>query len=242
MLLMIIVLFGCDQAAEIPEAKIAEPNYSKSGMILEAIDVETYTYMRLDMQGNEVWIASNPVNVSEGDVVKFSNAMLMKDFHSKVLGRNFESILFVTGVELVGATDEVSLGQVDSSNVVDPHEGLNIQAKANQQLADLAPIDVQPLEGGSTIATIFADHEQLEGKEVSLRAKVVKFSPNILGKNWITLQDGTGTATSNSLVVTSSESVNVGDELIVKGLIRINVDIGAGYTYQVILEESSFEQ
>ena len=75
-----------------------------------------------------------------------------------------------------------------------------------------------------------------------MRAKVVKFSPNILGKNWVTLEDGTGTAPNNKLVVTSSWSVAVGDEVVVKGKVKNNVDIGAGYTYEVLLEEASFSQ
>jgi hypothetical protein len=75
-----------------------------------------------------------------------------------------------------------------------------------------------------------------------LRAQVVKFSANILGENWITLQDGKGTATDDKLVVTSSETVDVGDELIVQGLAKTNVDIGACYNYKVLLEEASFSQ
>ena len=73
-----------------------------------------------------------------------------------------------------------------------------------------------------------------------MRAKVMKFSENILGKNWITLQDGTGVAPENKLVVTSSEIAAVGDALVVKGLVKSNIDIGAGYTYKVLLEEASF--
>ena len=70
----------------------------------------------------------------------------------------------------------------------------------------------------------------------------MKFSENILGMNWITLQDGTGIAPENKLVVTSSEVAEVGDEVVVKGLVKNNVDIGAGYTYKVLLEDASFSR
>lgn len=103
-------------------------------------------------------------------------------------------------------------------------------------------IAVQALEGGMAIAAIFAEHEQFEAQEVSLRAKVIKFSPNVLGKNWVTLQDGTGTAPDDKLVVTSSETVKIGDEVIVKGKVKSNVDIGAGYAYKVLLEEAVFSR
>jgi hypothetical protein len=48
--------------------------------------------------------------------------------------------------------------------------------------------------------------------------------------------------THNKLVVTSSETVAVGDEVIVKGLVKTNVDIGAGYNYKVLLEEAGFSR
>jgi hypothetical protein len=75
-----------------------------------------------------------------------------------------------------------------------------------------------------------------------LRAQVVKFSAHILGKNWITWQDGKVTAPDDKLVVTSSEIVAVGDEPIVKGLAKTNADIGEGNNYKVLLEEASFNK
>jgi hypothetical protein len=170
--------------------------------------------------------------------------MLMKDFHSKVLDRTFENILFVSRVEVAGAgtPDKTSSGQTASPHSSGQYGDLTAQDATGQESVAPEPINVVPLENGMTIATIFAEHEQIEGQIVSLRAKVVKFSPNILGKNWFTLKDGTGVAPDDSLVVTSMETVAVGDVVIVKGSIKSNVDIGAGYAYKVLLEEASFEQ
>ena len=238
--LIMFVLYGCDQSTEVPEEPIPGVNsVSQTGTVLETIDVETYTYLRLDMQGNEVWIASTPVWVSEGDVVGFSDSIVMKDFHSEFLDRTFSEILFVSNVELVGVA-ATSAGQGISSQTSDPHKNLSAEVMKKSDSIVQGPIDVQPLEGGMTIASIFAEHEQIEGQEVSLRAKVIKFSPKVLGKNWITLQDGTGTAPDDKLVVTSSESVEIGDEVVVRGKIKSNVDIGAGYSYKVLLETASF--
>ena len=70
----------------------------------------------------------------------------------------------------------------------------------------------------------------------------MKVSLNIVGKNWITLQDGTGTAPDNRLIATSSEVVSVGDLVTVKGVVHTNVDLGSGYTYSVLLEEATFSR
>ena len=242
-LLLILGLYACDQTVETPAQTVVENTQANTGVVLETISVESYTYSRLDMGGNEIWIASTPIQASVGDTVRFSGDMLMKDFHSKELDRTFSEVLFVNAAQPVagGASNTVAAHTV-APQVNDPHQGMNIQPKTNTGSASDEPISVQALEGGMTIASIFEEYEQLEGQEVSLRAKVTKFSPNILGSNWITLQDGTGTAPDNSLVVTTSETVEIGVELIVKGRVKSNVDIGAGYSYKVLLEEASFIQ
>ena len=243
LLLLIIGLYGCEQAVEAPVETVVEVIQPNTGVVLETIAVESYTYSRLDMGGNEVWIASTPIQVSVGDAIRFSGEMVMNDFHSKELDRTFSEVLFVsTAAPVAAGVSNTSVGQPASPQVTDPHQGMNIPAKTSAGPAVQEPINVQALEGGMTIATIFAEHEQLEGQEVSLRAKVTKFSPNILGKNWITLQDGTGTEPDNALVVTTTETAAVGDELIIKGRVKNNVDIGAGYNYKVMLEEASFSQ
>lgn len=238
LLLLVFALFGFDK----PAHASSEVPPEQTGLVLEAFNVGSYTYMRLDMHGNEVWVACPPVELKEGDEVGFSGAMMMQDFHSKSLDRTFDKILFASGVRLVSASGKHPSVPEVSPNAANPHTGLTSTTAKSPAPKAPEPIDVKQLEGGTTIAKLFAERESLEGQEVSLRSQVVKFSPNILGKNWIRLQDGTGTAPNNELTVTSSETVEIGDELIVKGWVRSNVDIGAGYTYKVLLEEASFSQ
>ncbi|MCX7098797.1 MAG: hypothetical protein NTV43_12925 [Methylococcales bacterium] len=68
--------------------------------VLDVIDVAQYTYLEVK-QGNESrWLAAPSVAVKKGDIVRFDNGMLMKDFHSSSLDRTFPSIYFVSSVEL----------------------------------------------------------------------------------------------------------------------------------------------
>jgi len=249
LLLTVLLLAACDQTAETPQKTTPANEQYSVGTVLETIDVDSYTYLRLDQQGKEVWLASNPVWVKKGDVVKYSDPALMKDFHSKTLNRTFPYILFVNNVELVNPDDPIAAkaqapqsaapppqAATPPSQVANPHA--NAKSAVSMTVED---VDVKPLAGGKTIAEIFADAKKLEGQEVSLRAKVVKYSPNIMGKNWITLADGTGEPPDNKLVVTSKWTVSVGDEAIATGKVRNNVDIGAGYKYKVLLEEARFD-
>ena len=101
---------------------------------------------------------------------------------------------------------------------------------------------VEPLDGGMTIAEIIAAYEQIEGQEVSLRARVTKFSANILEKNWITLQDGTGTAPNDKITATTMETVKTGEVFTIEGIVKTDVNLGGGYLYKVLLEEARFTQ
>ena len=73
-----------------------------------------------------------------------------------------------------------------------------------------------------------------------IRAKVVKFSSNIMGKNWMHLRDGSGSraAQDDDITVTTADSAAVGDVVLVRGVVRLNKDFGAGYAYPVIIEDA----
>jgi hypothetical protein len=103
-----------------------------------------------------------------------------------------------------------------------------------------APGEIKPLPGGKTIAEIYAEPGEMKDQVVSLNAKVIRFKSKLMGKNWIALQDGTGSKPDNKIVATSQEVVKPGDLVIVKGTLATNVDLGRGYSYKVMLEEATF--
>ena len=78
----------------------------------------------------------------------------------------------------------------------------------------------------------------MDGQTVQLRAQVVKVNSNIMGKTWVTLQDGTGAAPNDKLTVTTSDSVAVGDVVEVTGVCQKDVDLGYGYAYKLMLKEA----
>ena len=97
---------------------------------------------------------------------------------------------------------------------------------------------VKKAEGGKTIAETFAERGKLVGKEIAVRGKVVKYNVNIMNKNWVHIQDGTGAAGSNDLTITTNDSTAVGKTVLVRGKVAIDKDFGAGYKYDVILEDA----
>ncbi len=85
---------------------------------------------------------------------------------------------------------------------------------------------------------------ELKDKPVLVRGKVVKFTPEVMGKNWIHLRDGTGSAadSTNDILVTTKDQTKVGDVVLAKGVVRTDVDLGSGYSYKVLIEEATLRK
>jgi hypothetical protein len=90
-----------------------------------------------------------------------------------------------------------------------------------------------------TIAAVYENGEALAGKTVSVQGKVVKVVKGIKKRNFIHIQDGTGDAKAETddLAGTTRQLANVGDQVILTGVVVINRDFGGGYLFPRLLEE-----
>lgn len=105
------------------------------------------------------------------------------------------------------------------------------------EVADVDLSGIEKPEGGLTIAELYAGKAELAGQTVTIRGKVVKVNPNIMGRNWIHLRDGSGAEGTNNLAVTSNQLPNVGDIVLLTGTLEADKDFGMGYTYELIIEQ-----
>ena len=98
---------------------------------------------------------------------------------------------------------------------------------------------IKRAEGGKTVGEIFDGKASLAGQEVSVRGRVVKLTPKVMGKNWIHLQDGTtGAGEASDLTVTSEEMAEVGNTVLARGVVAVDRDFGFGYEYDLIIEDA----
>ena len=95
-----------------------------------------------------------------------------------------------------------------------------------------------PVSGGTTIANMYMEKDKLDGQIVTVRGKVTKFNEDIMDKNWIHLDDGTNILGNRDFVATSKTAVKVGDVVTLSGKIAKNVDLGHGYTFEVLMQEA----
>jgi hypothetical protein len=209
-------------AAEKPKAP---PAASFSGTVLEVQQTDSFTYLRLKTRDGETWAATTRAPVEKGANVQLENTIVMTNFESKALKKKFDRIVFG---DLAGAG-----APMRSPDPASAHAGV----AAAPAVAD---VKVPKARGPNarTVAEIVTGRAALKDKAVLIRGKVVKYNPGILGKNWIHLADGSGSAAdkTNDMLVTSSGETKVGDVVLVKGVVRTDKDFGSGYSYQVMIE------
>jgi hypothetical protein len=164
--------------------------------------------------------------------MSFKPGMTMGKFESKGLKRTFESIIF-------------SEGPVSSKATVKHHSDVSQKASTGSKALSgetQEKISIEKAIGPNaiTVEEAFAKSEMLDKKEVVVRGKVIKVSAEIMNKNWIHIQDGTGIESigSHNLVCTSKELPAVGDVISVTGTLAANRDFGAGYKYKAIVENT----
>jgi len=91
---------------------------------------------------------------------------------------------------------------------------------------------------GQTIAEIYAQKQSWAGQEVLVRGRVVKFTPKVMDRNWLHIQDGTGETENADLTVTTTAFVEVGDVVVVRGTLALDRDFGFGYHYALLVENA----
>lgn len=204
---------------------VAESDSSTSvnpliGPVLETMDAGGYTYVRIKTALGEVWAAGPGTMVDEGQVVEIKGAQPMTNFHSGSMDRTFDLIYFASAITSPG-------DQMVPTGSTEVEDGPALEGEV-----------IAKAEGGITVEEIFTKKTEWVGKSISLRGKVVKFTPDILGKNWLHIQDGSGGTGTNDITITSDARAEVGDVVLIEGVLVADKDFGYGYKYDLIVEDA----
>jgi hypothetical protein len=238
------------------------------GKVMETMNAAGYTYIKIAADQGEVWVAIPESKVEVGKEIMANPGMAMKDFESKTLKRTFDVIIFSSGLgdpskpfnpkkdAAMGATGDKSFAaamQAESGRT-NPHGGgmmgggmggAAMGASSGGSSTAVVPaaevkVDKATGDNAKTVAECFDNAKELNNKKVQVRGKVMKVSKRIMGKNWVHLQDGTGNPMKNThdLVVTTMAEPAVDAIVIIEGTLHANKDFGAGYKYDVIIEDA----
>lgn len=255
--LAVVSFLACASASAINPASAGAESQTVGGTVLETMNAAGYTYLYIDSGTAKSWVAVPETAVAAGDTVSYSQGMQMKNFHSKSLDRTFPTITFSSGLTNSPAAQSTT----PQSAAAPANDSFSAAVAREQQAASAtAPVMAETTAGSAgaiapfkeiqiakaagdnsyTVAEIFSQAKELNGKTIRLQGKVVKYNANIMGRNWLHLQDGTGDPMNNThdLVITTSEQITDEEVIIIEGKLAADKDFGAGYKYAAIVEEA----
>jgi hypothetical protein len=218
---------------EAPQSAAAPAAYS--GTVLSTKDASNYTYLEIQGKGAPFWAAIPRSAVKQGDTVELLSPAVMNNFEAKVLGRKFDTIIFAGGVLINGKQPEAA-GKPQAAAENQKQQEMPVDASSHMKAASAADAsDVKQAAGGVTIAEVLAKPASFKDKKIVLQAKVVKFLPEIMKKNWLHLKDAS--VADKDIVATSAGQFKVGDVVLIEGTVKTNQDFGFGYKYNVLIED-----
>lgn len=205
---------------------VAANDDDRRGKVSETFDSGGYTYVKVSAKGKDTWVAVPQMPVAVGDEVVYEEGTEMGAFSSPTLKRSFDNIIFTSGLtvnrsakKLAGEEEKQKAAQVEKATGADAYR----------------------------INELYSKKSALDKKQVRVRGKVVKVSKNVFGHNWLHLLDGSGQVGKgdHKLVVTTAANAveaAVGEVVTVRGPVALNKDFGAGFGYEVMLEEVTVEK
>ncbi len=240
------------------------------GKVLETMNAAGYTYIRVDAPEGKIWVAIPESKIEVGQEVLANPGMAMTDFESKTLNKTFDVIIFSSGLNdpskpdspkkkaamggAMGGSSFAAALQAEAGGA-NPHAAGGAMGSAavpqasggsTTAIVPAAEIKVDKATGDNaqTIGECFDKAKELDNKKVKVRGKVMKVSRMIMGKNWIHLQDGTGNPMKNThdLVVTTMAVPEKDAIVVIEGTLHANKDFGAGYKYEVIIEDAEVKE
>ena len=266
-LLAVVAVLGCAGIAMAADAPTPAPQQQQqaiatlTGKVLEVKDVDSYTYLRLQTKDGELWAAVNKSSVKVGETVTIFDPAMMVNFESKALKKTFDRIVFgtlpvlnapaaaapATSTDMAamhaGMSKSAATAPATSTDMAAMHASM---AKGAATGADVAKVKVARAKGpdARTVAEVAAQSAALKGKTVVVHGQVVKFTPEVMGKNWVHLRDGSGSPAdgSNDILVTTKDETKVGDVVLAKGIVATDRNLGSGYSYKVLIEEASLSK
>lgn len=189
-------------------------------IIQEVLPTSRYVYLKVQENQREYWIATNKLEVEVGGRYFFRGGLLKTNFLSKEHNRTFDEIYLVSTIVRENHGQQNPKQQLQAKNTSAPKP-------AKKQTARV--------KGATAIAEIVAQPTEFANKTVLVSGQCSKINSNIMGRHWIHLKDGS--KDDYDFVITSQTPIPVGHMVTMRGKVVLDKDFGAGYQYDIIMEE-----
>ena len=194
----------------------------------EVLQASKYVYLNVSEGASKFWIAARKQEIKKGETYFYRGGLLKTNFESKEYNKVFDTIYLIS-----------NLVSQDHSRLTD---NLNTSVQKSDPIAQKEDIPthtdkIVEHKGSLKIAELVKDPKKYEGHIIQLSGTCVKANRNIMNRNWIHLQDGS--QDDYDLVITSSTFVPEGSAITIRATVVLNKDFGAGYKYDLILENGT---
>lgn len=220
LIVILLLNFSCEETSSLEQIKKDKSSvfkHAQNGIISEKQEVQIlehiagkrYSYAKVKSGSSTYWLATMLGDFEVGQKYFYTEGIEKTQYLSTELNRTFERIVLVT--QLFSSSNE----QV-------------------QPIQNSGPVAALP--GSISIKELVGKSASLNGKQIQLTARITKVNAAIMERNWYHIQDGT--LNGYDLVFTSAEEFPVGHVVTIKGILSTNKDFGAGYKYEMIIENA----
>ena len=225
-LIIILTLASCHSDG----TKKTEENLGNTHKVkvLDVLQTPAYTYLYVKENDLDQWLAVPKTTANKDDILYYDGGMLMENFHSKELNRDFDKVLFLEGVRKTLKNEDAVATNVQGTKTT------------QSRIPEIVKKDIKvtPISDGITIAELYENKTEYAGKTVKITGKVTKFNQAIMDKNWVHIQDGSDFSGNFDLTVTTKAFVKIGDNVVFEGKIALDKDFGYGYSYKILMEDA----
>lgn len=218
-----------DSEKNVPTNVATSPNDMHQVEAIEILQANRYTYLKVKEKVDTFWIAASKFEPKIGNTYFYRGGLLKTNFESQEHKRIFDKIFLVTSIIDASAHPGGNAGSTGEIPEGTPHTHVH-----NHEIKDI--------KGAIKLSDLLTNKEKYKNKVVVVTGKCVKSNDGIMGKNWVHIQDGTKqNGKPCDITITTQEFVSVGDNVAFEGKIILNKDFGAGYKYDILIEEAKLK-
>jgi hypothetical protein len=192
----------------------------------EVMQGTRYVFVKVREGNASRWVATRKLEVKQGETYYYRGGLLKTNFESQEFSKKFDTIYLISSLV---ASDHAR--QAGGAADIPP----KAQNTASQpQKISMHGESVTAPQGTLSIAELVKNASKYAGQTVQIHGTCVKINPNIMQRNWIHVQDGS--QDDYDLVITSVQYLAEGTEFTMSATVTLKKDFGAGYYYDLILE------
>ena len=192
--------------------------------VVEVLQAERYTYLKVKEKLNTFWIATKKLEAKVGESYLYQGGLMKTNFESVEHKRTFDKIYLVS--EIINAN---------------AHPGGSMETE-HTHTHDVAIAATPNIKGALKLSVLMANKSKYKGQKILVAGTCVKANYGIMNKNWYHIQDGSkADGKVCDFTITSDDNIPLGAPVAFEGVLRLNKDFGAGYVYELIMENGKLK-